>query len=246
MHEASQWEETCFITLTYDDLHVPSDGSLRYSDFQKFIRSLRKHVRPVRFYMCGEYGEELGRPHYHAALFNTGFREDRYVWRDFGSGCVVYRSALLEKCWPWGMSSVGELTSQSAAYVARYVMKKVTGQPAQEHYESVCKETGVMTWKQSEFTRMSLKPGVGAKWFEKYGTTDVFPHDRVVFKGREVKVPRYYDTLYGRKEPETLEAIKEDREARARLGWRDNTPERLADREKVEAARLSFYRRKLK
>lgn len=246
MHEAASWDETCFCTLTYDDDNVPSSGSLQYSDYQKFMKRLRKALaRPVRFYMCGEYGDELGRPHYHAALFNASFRDDRYVWRDFGSGQVVYRSPLLERLWPFGMSSVGELTHESAAYIARYVMKKVTGQAADSHYQVVDQGTGEISWKVPEFTHMSLKPGIGATWFKRFHT-DVFPHDRVVVRGKEWKPPRYYDQLEKRRDPDSMEEVKLSREARARENWQDSTPERLAVREIVTQARLSTFRRKLK
>lgn len=255
MHEASQWPESSFVTLTYDDEHLPSGGSLFYRDFQLFMKRLRK-ARPgrvVRFYMCGEYGEQNLRPHYHAALFNEAFSGDRKVWRDFGSGCVVYRSELLERLWPFGMSSVGELTRESAEYVARYVVKKVTGDKADEHYKVVDPETGEVSWREPEFTRMSLKAtrpggpgGIGAAWFERYGGTDVVPHDRVVHAGRVGTVPRYYDSLLGRVDPARLEDMKMAREARARERWKDNTPERLVVREQVTAARFRSFRRKLK
>lgn len=244
MHEASLYDENCFVTLTYDDAHLPSDNSLQYGDFQRFLKRLRKW-RPVRFYMCGEYGDERGRPHYHAALFGVGFREDRYVWRDFGSGHVVYRSPRLEGMWQFGASSIGELTVESANYIARYVMKKVYGDLADRHYEDVDRETGVVTFRVPEFTRMSLKPGIGAGWLRKF-ESDVYPHDRVVFKARECKPPRYYDQLLKRENPELLEELKERRVAQARARWPDNTPERLVVRETVAKARLTSYRRKLK
>lgn len=248
MHEASQWPASSFVTLTYDDEHLPAGGSLVYRDFQLFLKRLRKvrSPKPVRFFVCGEYGEQTVRPHYHAALFNEDFSEDRKVWRDFGSGSVVYRSALLERLWPFGMSSVGELTRESAEYIARYVVKKVTGDQALEHYKVVDPETGEVSWREPEYVRMSLKPGIGARWYERYGATDVVPHDRVVYSGRVGTVPRYYDALLSRVDPVRLEELKASREARARERWRDNTPERLAVREQVTNARLRSFKRKLK
>lgn len=248
MHEASQWPCSSFVTLTYDDEHLPSGGSLFYPDFQRFMKRLRKSRpgRVIRFYMCGEYGEQTVRPHYHACLFNEDFSKDRKVWRDFGSGCVVYRSSELERLWPFGMTSVGELTRESAEYVARYVVKKVTGAPAAEHYKVIDRETGEVSWREPEFTHMSLKPGIGSAWFGRYGASDVVPHDRVVHAGRVGVVPRYYDRLLSRVDPEALELMKMAREARARARFGDSTPERLAVREQVAAARFSAFRRKLK
>lgn len=244
MHEASQspTKRNCFVTLTYEK----DPGGLVYPHFQLFMRYLRRKVDvPIRFYMCGEYGEKLGRPHYHAALFNVDFSGDRYVWRDFGSGFIVYRSPLLESCWPHGSSSIGELTPESAGYIARYVNKKVFGDLADAHYQDVDQDTGEVTWREPEFTHMSLRPGIGATWFEKF-QKDCYPHDRVVVRGKVSKPPRYYDRLYKRKDKFGMEEIKAAREVEARKRYGDNTHDRLLVREQVTKARLSFYRRKLK
>ncbi|MEO5355656.1 MAG: hypothetical protein H7835_21005, partial [Magnetococcus sp. XQGC-1] len=75
MHEASQHEHNCFITLTYNDDNLPANGSLNYRHFQNFMKRLRKYYVEftVRFYMCGEYGENFARPHYHACIFAIMF-----------------------------------------------------------------------------------------------------------------------------------------------------------------------------
>lgn len=133
VHEASLHTDNCFITLTYNDEHLPSDGSLNYRDFQLFMKRLRKRVSvPVRFYMCGEYGENFGRPHFHACLFGFNF-PDLKLWKSGKS--KLYRSPLLEELWPFGYSSVGDVNFESAAYVARYILKKVTGADAAAHYD---------------------------------------------------------------------------------------------------------------
>lgn len=245
MHEASLYEDNCFLTLTYDDDHVPEDGSLRYGDFQSFMRRLRRKIGAVRFFMCGEYGDQLGRPHFHAGLFGTAFREDRYVWRKGGAGHQLYRSPTLERLWPFGSCEIGELTTQSAAYMARYTFKKVTGNPADDHYRRIDPDTGEVSYLEPEFAHMSLKPGIGARWFERFHS-DVYPHDRVVVKGVKSRPPRYYDVLLKRRDPQLLEDIQQKRILDAVDKWPDNTPERLAVREVVTQARVSFYKRKLK
>lgn len=247
MHEAQLYEDNCFITLTYDDGRLPSDGSLHYRDFQLFMKRLRKRYcdRTVRYFVAGEYGDALGRPHFHCALFNVAFRKDRKHWRKTETGFNVYRSAELEELWPLGHSEIGELTPQSANYIARYVVKKVTGDKADEHYRTIDMDTGAVTWRVPEFCRMSLKPGIGARWFERY-YRDVFPHDRVVAGGVRKKVPRYYDKLMKRRDAGAVEDVKMDREIRARSRYQDCTPERLAVREVVENARMRYYKRSLK
>lgn len=243
MHEAQMHENNCFVTLTYSDQSVPADYGLRYSDYQKFIRSLRKAHGKVRFYMCGEYGEQLLRPHFHAALF--GFDPpDREYLRTTESGAKLYTSATLSKHWPHGHVSVGDVTFESAAYIARYVMKKANGKLAEEVYARTNPVTGE-TWKVlPEFTRMSLKPGIGATWLEKY-QSDVYPNDAVLVNGRFVRPPRYYDQQMEAKHPEILESLQVGREQRARATACDSTPDRLKSRELVTRAKLNFKKRKI-
>lgn len=134
VHESKLHKDNCFITLTYNDANLPSDKSLHYRDFQLFMKKLRKQYpdKKIRFYMCGEYGENFGRPHFHACLFNFNF-DDLTLWKTQNKQ-KLYRSKKLEKLWPLGHSSVGTVTFESAAYVARYIMKKVTGDAAEDHY----------------------------------------------------------------------------------------------------------------
>ena len=159
------------------------------------------------------------------------------------SGSILYRSDKLERLWPFGYSSIGDVSFQSAAYVARYVMKKVTGDAARRTYEVVSTETGEVISRRPDYNAMSLKPGIGAGWFSKY-SSDVFPHDRVVHDGTPSKPPRYYDKLLKRVDPDAFENIKQNRVDNA-PDWRDNTPERLAVKEQVSLAATSQLKRKL-
>ena len=237
MHEAQLHDANSFVTLTYAEEHLPPGGSLRKADFQRFMKRLRKRIAgKVRFFHCGEYGEELNRPHYHALLFGYDF-PDRTPWAERGAH-RTYRSEELEELWPMGHSEIGDVTFESAAYVARYCVKKITGAKADEHY--VDKSTGLI--REPEYATMSRRPGIGAGWFEKY-KADVYPSDEVVSRGHGSKPPRYYDQLLGREDPELLEQMKAARNrARSR---EDETPDRLAVREACTASRLSFSQRRL-
>lgn len=134
VHESKLHKDNCFITLTYNDANLPSDKSLHYYDFQCFMKRLRKQYpgSKIRYYMCGEYGENFGRPHFHACIFGFNF-DDLKLWK-VQNKQKLYRSKKLEKLWDKGHSSVGTVTFESAAYVARYIMKKVTGDAAKNHY----------------------------------------------------------------------------------------------------------------
>ena len=243
VHESKLWDCNAFVTLTYNDDNIPYGGSLRYRDFQLFMKRLRKHFsgRKVRFYMCGEYGESTRRPHYHACLFNVGFSDKLYFKRkgDF----KLYTSRCLNDLWQYGSNNlIGDVSFQSAAYVARYIMKKVTGNRKEVAYRDVDLETGEIYRRVPEFNRMSLKPGIGGDWFGKY-MGDVFPLDHVIVRGSESRPPRYYSVLYGRVDPVGLELLGKVRYERSGLYSADNSDARLNVINEVVEARISKLRR---
>lgn len=245
VHEASLYEQNAFITLTYSDEHLPADRSVNHRPFQLFMKRLTKYTRKeyghgVRFYMCGEYGENFGRPHFHACLFGHDF-EDKTLWK-MERDIPLYRSKKLEELWPYGYSTIGGVTFQSAAYVARYIMKKITGEAAANHYEWMDPETGEFHNRKPEYTTMSRRPGIGSRWLEKY-RSDVYPDDFVVINGKKMKPPKYYDTQYELVYPTDLEQIKKARKQQGKKREAHNTPARLAVREKVQKARLSQLKR---
>lgn len=248
VNEASLWSRNCFITLTYSPENYPVDGSLDYRDFQKFMKRLRKRFKgvdfqlkngrleqPIRFYCCGEYGELLNRPHFHACIFNFDF-DDKYLW-SIRNGVPLYRSPSLEELWPFGFSTIGDVTFESAAYVARYICKKITGAMANEYYADP--ETGVI--RTPEFTRMSNREGIGRRWIEQF-IDDVYPHDFIVHSGKRYKPPRYYDAIYDAFDHAGLESVKMRRSERANASP-DNTPDRLSVREKCQLARFGKLKR---
>jgi len=239
MHEAQCWEYNCFVTLTYNDENMPADGSLVKKHPQNFIKKLRQHFegRRIRYYYCGEYGEELDRPHYHFCLFNLDFG-DKQLLKD-EEGIALFVSESLEKVWGKGFCTVGELTFESAAYVAGYVLKKVTGTRAQDHYLR-CDEYGVAYWLEPEYTQMSLKPGIGALWYEKY-KDDVYPSDEtpVVGKGVYKGTPRYYEKILEREDPEIHEAVKRARRAYVKANVDEFSDERLMAKYKVKKAAMA-------
>lgn len=190
-------------------------------------RKVKISKAQVRFYHCGEYGEvcarcnfsrvrcscsvfasSLGRPHHHALLFGFDF-QDKVLWK-VTDGIKLFRSAKLEQLWPYGFASIGEVTFESAAYVARYVVKKITGKPAAAHYGG----------RLPEYTTMSRRPGIGKAWFDKY-RSDVFPSDEVVIRGGvKCRVPRYYSRCFSLTNPEDYAVIISQRAKAVREGVR--------------------------
>jgi hypothetical protein len=229
VHEASLHESNAFITLTFSDKYLPKDRSLDVRVFQRFMKRLRKAIGvPIRFYHCGEYGSKLGRPHYHAIIFGYGF-PDKTVWQN-RNGRDLFRSKLLEKCWKYGHSSVGSVTFESAAYVARYIMKKINGDAALDHYMDIDQDTGEVFMVKPEYTTMSRRPGIGKNWFLEY-SSDVFPSDEVVMRGKKMRPPKYYDSLFEVLDPNEFVDIKKRRVKNAKKHSADQTPARLRVRE---------------
>lgn len=243
VHEASLYDENCFVTLTYDDDHLPTDLSLRYRDFQCWLKRLRKCYpnKRIRFYMCGEYGENFDRPHFHACLFGFDFPDKTPV--RFLCKSKLYRSATLERLWPFGFSSIGAMTFESAAYTARYIMKKITGDLADEHYTSI-DDDGVVTKRVPEFCHMSLKPGIGAEWLRRFHS-DVYPNGTCVVRGKECKPPRYYDKVFLGDDPDGYAQMLYEREMDSRNYSADQTDDRLAVREQVALARMRSLTRSI-
>lgn len=241
VHEASLYERNCFITLTFNEEHLPKTGSLDKRDFQLFMKRLRKKFGAgVRYFHCGEYGEKNNRPHYHACLFNFDFA-DRTLW-SVRRGISLYVSRDLQDLWPYGFSTVGDVTFESAAYVARYITKKVTGELQSSHYEKINETTGEIFQLKPEYVTMSRRKGIGNGWLEKY-MSDVYPHDRVILRGREMRPPKYYDGIFELADPHGMEEIRFKRSREAKKHLKDATFERLRDREKLQLIRLQQLKR---
>lgn len=240
MHEAQMWPQNCFVTLTYKVAPVsdlPLD-TLVPEDFQGFMKRLRERRREAwvggagelfqgpRYFVAGEYGDQ-GRPHYHAILFNCAF-PDKTLWSRNG-GKPLFRSAELESLWQFGYSTVGEVTLESASYVAQYCLKKVKG------------PFGSEALRHPEFVRMSRKPGLGKGWAVKFGS-DVFPSDEVVVEGQvRGRAPRYY---LGTVDKATQKVIssRRIRAVRARL---KSTGEVMADAEHVKRRKRLLAERRM-
>ena len=198
-NEARMYSDSIFVTLTYDDKHLPEDGSIHKSEVQKFLKLVRKRIYPdkVRYFLCGEYGDQFGRPHYHLILFGVSMFDSR-LFTAHQKACGGY--VVLTDCWKKGRVHLGYVTRASASYVARYTMKKANGKN-KEWYQA----QGI----EPEFILMSLKPGIGTAWYERY-KDDILTHDFVMVDGIKFKVPRYYVHKLGIKDTVGYELKKEN------------------------------------
>lgn len=241
-HEMQMHVNNCMITLTYND------DNLRYSvdkrtgemlptltkdDYKLFMKRLRKQYgEGIRFIQCGEYGEDKGRPHHHAILFNHDFH-DRYFFKNSKSGIPIYRSFELENLWEYGDSGIQNASWDAAAYIAGYVTKKVNGIKAEDHYAG----------RLPEFITMSRNPGIGKKWMDKYGKSDLWQNDNMVCRGGKISKPaKYYDKKLSEIDPDDLQKRKEIRLQKARDSPQQHrTRKRLKVREIVK--KINFNRR---
>lgn len=169
-------DNCCFLTLTYSDNYLP--GSLEKRPLQLFMKRLRKEVGQVRFFACGEVGEGKGsregfNPHYHVIIFGYNF-PDKVPLQRSGSGLIIYRSSFLEKLWPYGLSSIGSVSPESAQYVAKYSLKRKT--------------SGI---DKGEFVLMSRRPGIGSGAY----SSDIWKTDRIYLNGKSFKPPRFFEKV---------------------------------------------------
>jgi hypothetical protein len=146
----AEHEHNAFVTLTYDDEHLPKDGSLQPEHLTKWLKRIRKkHDYPLRYYAVGEYGDRTERPHYHIALFGfqSCLRGRTHLGRK--NGCCVQCNTIAST-WKYGKCFLGSLTKESASYVAGYVTKKLTSKTDER-----------LNGRYPEFARMSRNPGIG-------------------------------------------------------------------------------------
>lgn len=224
VHEASLYDDNCFITLTYNDDNLPADGGLDKSAFPKFMKRLRKRFSDerIRYYHCGEYGGKFHRPHYHALLFGFDLPDKNVIPSD--AEYPVWESEILEDVWGKGFTEVGSVNFDSASYVTQYVTQKVVGSIAPWYYDGL----------EPEYATMSRRPGIGSGWYEQF-KCEVYAADSVIVKGKEVKPPRFYDFQFESTDPARMAAIK-----RARVRAQDIDEQRssrlLVRREVLEAS----------
>lgn len=171
LYESEKYVNKCsFITLTYDDEHLPSDCGLQKIDLQRFWKRLRKRLYSsgadyhIRYFACGEYGDTYCRPHYHAIVF----------------GLPPSMSDIVKSCWTFGFVKVGTVSVESINYVTGYVMKKYGGDLAKDTYGD----------RQPPFQCSSQK--LGLEMFEKVEAQRAEERGYMTIRGVKRSIPRYY------------------------------------------------------
>jgi hypothetical protein len=211
--------------------------------------------------MCGEYGDDSWRPHYHAIIFGYNFTsgiEYKSEWCEARKqiqvsevGNPYYISPLLSLLWPFGYHVIANCTWESAAYVARYCTKKVTGDKAEAHYNRLIidwdEDSGELREFQEvdlepEYATMSRRPGIGKGWYDKF-KSDCYPSNYLIHDGHKTPIPKYYDKLLELEDEIQFKAVKMQREL-AILHCKDElTPTRLRQRHKTKLSQYNTLKR---
>ena len=226
-------EEVWFITLTYDDDHVPgmiiktgeimrkvqytwkpgekrpeSVQILLYEDIQKFLKRLRKACRgKLRYFVAGEYGEQTARPHYHMILYGWKPTDLENLYKIHHNG--YYTSKWLADLWGMGQIQIAQAVPETYRYVAGYVTKKmyeIDGKKANEYYE---------LGQTKPFACMSLKPGLGDHYYQEH-KAEIWRQGYIQCNnGKRAQIPRYYEKQMEAENPQRLWRIKQNRQKNA-------------------------------
>lgn len=248
-HEQKMHKASSFLTLTFDDHHLPKFGQLEKKPLVDFFKRLRYYYGSFRYVACGEYGELHRRPHYHVALFGMDFSSDRLLYKESMRGEPLYTSSSLSRAWTAGNALLGALTFESAAYIARYITKRITGVGASPTPLACDPDTGELVMPNPEFLLCSRRPFIGHDFFFKYGHKDILPHGRVITEqGTPAPVPRAYKRVIANSTLKNSFAIQQyqnlpnrrDEVAKARL---EDSPPRRAARTTYANARTGAFKR---
>lgn len=266
VNEASLHSENCFLTLTYRNEDLPENKSLDKRHFQLFMKRLRKEFsdKRIRYFHCGEYGisckncglsfnlcqrvgcgvfvEGLGRPHYHCLVFGLVFGDA--VATSSNRGFTLFESPTLDRIWGKGRCVIGPVNFETAAYVARYVMKKVTNKETVVDGKGVIHESQDVHYegKSPEYTTCSRRPGIGRGWYDRY-KDETYRGDSVIVRALEVKPPKYYDRCLEVDDPVLFKKVKFRREIKALTKAADNDSVRLRDKEIITESRVKQLKR---
>jgi len=240
--ESLEHKHTCVTTLTYDDAHLPP--TLQRRDLQLWLKRLRKLSKnQVKFYACGEYGEQYGRPHYHVILFglkyDTSYINDSWVQHAKWCLCNPRQRQFCTNTEAIGLTYTDNVSTEAINYVVNYTNKKKEWRFAERH-ERLDTTTGELYYWEPPFQIMSrggrLGHGIGNA-ARKYSNSWA---DFAVNNGVKMSVPRYYRRSYEesvtREEYEEKQWKKYNRAAKRQL-----TQKQLNTKEIIHYARSKAY-----
>lgn len=235
--ESLNWKNNIFLTLTYDDEHLPylditpdyfdvfpdeeelpNNPTLLPAHLQKFMKDFRRYLdyhynfHGLRFYCAGEYGSKSDRPHYHIIVFNVPdeFCDTFHLETTNFRGERYFTSSVISQLWKYGFHVIGDLSYDSCSYVARYCLKK-----RYQYGDDYYLRKNVLP----EFQRSSNRPGISRSYYDSHKDT-IYDVDQILIsrKGKNplrVKPFSYYDRKFSIDDPEAMASIKAQRADRA-------------------------------
>lgn len=218
--ESLSYPQNCnwFLTLTIDDDHIgeytndKGFATVRTDDITKFMKDLRRHwsyhhdvSEGIRFFGASEYGDESLRPHYHILVFGLPLY-DLKKYKNNHQGDCLYSSDELDEIWKNGFVTVGEFNWNTAAYTARYVMKKAKGSDS-AFYDAL----GI----EPEKTRMSRRPGIGQLYLD-HNINEIYQLDEIILpsscgNSHVIAPPKYFDKKLKESDEALYYQIKDQR-----------------------------------
>ena len=236
--EALNYNFNYFITLTYDELHKPSMGSISKEHLRAFIKSVRNYWKKnfdldgIRYFGCGEYGEHGLRPHYHVIMFNFPIFDLVLLPEDSKKGYVQYTSYVLNKLWSKGRVVISKFQHAEGRYVAQYTTKKLRNEKISDDpfasestkWFNPYKKLGLIP----PFLSMSTHPGLGYKWFTEH--PEIYQTDSIVVAtedgGVNLAIPKYFDRKTVETNPDLIDSIKKKRKTNSEISTIINEKER--------------------
>lgn len=242
--ELGYHEQSWFVTLTYDDAHVPrryygaSDSGLALPsltlckrDIQLFFKRLRKAYSGchIRYFGCGEYGPSTYRPHYHLIVFGLNLTDLQFE-KNSATGHPIYKSPALERVWSFpSRDDRGESYSSDPTLAGFVTVQPVTWECCAYTARYITKK---LNGPQCEFytnfnidppfTLCSRKPGIGRQYYDDHDTDDGnslfetdFIHVSTATGGKKFRPPRYYHKLFDIEYPEKSAELRATRQKMA-------------------------------
>lgn len=277
MLEMQYHNSTWFVTLTYDDDHIPTTyyaadqetgeamraATLSKRDLQLFFKRLRKNTgQQIRYFCAGEYGDQTKRPHYHCIIFGLELPEDDLTLYKIENGYHYFNSKIIDKAWSFcqrdefgkdipdtwsnaGYCVITECTWETAAYTARYCMKKAFSDQG-EFYANFN--------LVPEFTQMSRRPGIAYQFYEN-NKDRIYSYDYLSIStpkgGRNIRPSKYYDRLFDIDNHERMCQIKDERRNHAETAQKNielttgrSFIENLEEEEKAKLNKIKSLLRK--
>lgn len=239
--ELARWSSSVFITLTYDEKHLPLDNSLNKKHVQDFIKRVKKYFKstadnPIRQTYCGEYGTQTNRPHYHCVLYNCDFLDRKKHYKS-KQGHQVYTSGILIRLWGHGIAEFGFAEAGSIAYIYKYILKKKTRK--EKTQPLVIERDGITYEVAHEFVESSRNPGIGANLRQSQSLKKGY----LTNSGVKQKIPKYYMEDLKIHDLPTYEILKN---AKADFALSKKPETKLRKQQKEEAQkRLTDTKKKL-